>query len=67
MQRFNTELANCHQRGTAIEAYYGKLTNLWTSLSDFQQAKTMEDIVKEREEDKHHPFLMGLDESLFGT
>ncbi|XP_019096076.1 PREDICTED: uncharacterized protein LOC109130644 [Camelina sativa] len=65
VQQLKTELANCQQKGTAVEAYYGKLTKLWTSLADFQRAKTVEEIAKEREEDKIHQFLMGLDESLF--
>lgn len=67
VQRLKTELANCQQKGSAVEAYYGKLTKLWTSLADFQRAKTVEEIAKEREEDKLHQFLMGLDESLFGA
>ncbi|XP_020869010.1 uncharacterized protein LOC110224991 [Arabidopsis lyrata subsp. lyrata] len=67
VQRLKTELANCQQKGVAVEAYYGKLTKLWTSLSDFQRAKTVEEIAKEREEDKLHQFLMGLDETLFGA
>lgn len=50
-----------------MESYYGKLTKFWTSLSDFQRAKTVEEIAKEREEDKLHQFLMGLDESVFGS
>lgn len=50
-----------------MEAYDGKLTKLWTSLSAFQRAKMLEEIIKEREEDKLHQFLMGLDESLFGA
>ncbi|KAG7585027.1 GAG-pre-integrase domain [Arabidopsis thaliana x Arabidopsis arenosa] len=66
VQRLKTELANCRQKGLAIEAYYGKLTQLWRSLADYQQAKTMEEIRKEREEDKLHQFLMGLDDSLYG-
>lgn len=60
VQRLKTELANCQQRGTPVEAYYGKLTKLWTSLADFQRAKTAEEIVREREEDKLHQFLMSL-------
>ncbi|XP_048621527.1 uncharacterized protein LOC125591396 [Brassica napus] len=67
VQHLKTGLANCQQRGTAVEAYYGKLTKIWTSLADYQCAKTAAEIEKEREEDKLHQFLMGLDESLFGA
>lgn len=54
VQRLKTELATCRQKGLAVEAYYGKLVKLWTSLNDYQQAKTMEYVLKEREEDKLH-------------
>ncbi|XP_019089186.1 PREDICTED: uncharacterized protein LOC109127987 [Camelina sativa] len=67
VQRLKTELANCQRKGFAVEAYYGKLTKLWTSLADFQRAKTVEEIAREREEDKLHQFLMGLDEAVFGA
>lgn len=48
VQRLKIELANCRQQGLANEAYYGKLTQLWKSLKDYQQAKTMAEIEKER-------------------
>ncbi|XP_020883385.1 uncharacterized protein LOC110229020 [Arabidopsis lyrata subsp. lyrata] len=67
VQRLKTELANCRQKGLAIETYYGKLTQLWGSLADYQRAKTMEEVRKEREEDKLHQFLMGLDDALYGS
>ncbi|XP_023642613.1 uncharacterized protein LOC111831695 [Capsella rubella] len=67
IQRLKTELATCRQKGLAIETYYGKLSQLWRSLADYQQAKTMEEVRKEREEDKLHQFLMGLDESVYGS
>lgn len=67
VQRLKTELATCRQRGLAIEAYYGKLTHLWRSLADYQQAKTMEEVRKAGEEDKLHQFLMGLDETEYGA
>lgn len=67
VQRIKNELANCHQKGSAVEAYYGNLTKLKTSLADFERKKNAEEIAKEREEDKLHQFLMGLDENLFGS
>lgn len=36
-------------------------------MADYQQAKTMEEVRKEREEDKLHQFLMGLDETEYGA
>ncbi|XP_010490134.1 PREDICTED: uncharacterized protein LOC104767865 [Camelina sativa] len=67
VQRLKAELATCNQKGLAMQDYYGKLTQLWRSLSDYQQAKTVEEIAKEREEDKLHQFLMGLDETIYGV
>lgn len=40
---------------------------LWSSLVYVQCAKTVEEIAKEREVDKLHHFLMGLDKNLFGV
>lgn len=45
---------------------------LWTSLSEFRQSKTCNcpvgiNLEKEREEDKLHEFLKGLDEALYGS
>lgn len=65
--RLKSQLANCRQKGVSIETYYGQLTKLWKSLADYQQGKTIEDIIKEREEDKLHQLFMGLDESLYGS
>lgn len=44
-----------------------ELAKLWTNLADYQQAKTIKDITREREEDKLHQFLMGIDDSLYGA
>nr|AGN12769.1 putative retroelement polyprotein [Leavenworthia alabamica] len=67
VQWLKTELATCRHKGLAVETYYGKLMKFWSWLSDYQQAKTMEDMMKEREEYKLHQFLMGLDEGVSGA
>lgn len=67
VQRLKAELANCRQKGLAMEVYYGKLMQLWTSLADYNQAKTMTEVEKNREENKLHQFLMGLDETVYGS
>ena len=72
VQRIKAELAMCRQQGTSIEEYYGKLKKLWTSLAEFRQTKACTcpagiNLEKEREEDKLHEFLKGLDESLYGS
>lgn len=72
IQRLKSELVMCKQRGLAIEAYYGKLMQVWTSLDDYRHTKNCgcpqgDDLEKERAEEKLHQFLMGLDESVFGS
>lgn len=44
VQRLKTELATYHQQSLAIEIYYIKLIQLWRSMADYQQAKTMEEV-----------------------
>lgn len=44
VQRLNVELATYRQNGMEVEAYYGKLTQLWHSMKDYQYAKTMADV-----------------------
>lgn len=72
VHRIKAELATRRKQGSSIEEYYGKLMKLWTSLSDLRQSKTCScsiglSMEKEREEDKLHEFLKGLDESLYGS
>ncbi|XP_010478154.1 PREDICTED: uncharacterized protein LOC104757134 [Camelina sativa] len=53
IQQLKAELACCKQRGLAIEAYFGKLSRIWDK--------------QDREDDKVHQFLFGLDDSSFRT
>ncbi|GKD58329.1 retrovirus-related pol polyprotein from transposon TNT 1-94 [Tanacetum coccineum] len=71
------ELANCKQLGLSIVAYYGKLKKLWEELGDYEQLSACKcglcecnlgsAFAKRREDEKNHQFLMGLDETLYGT
>lgn len=69
LQQLKSELACCKQRGLAIEAYYGKLNrdNLATHrpLRTCQCGKCVCELgvaqEADREEDKVHQFLFGLD------
>ena len=72
IQRIKVKLATCRQQGLSIEEYYGKLMQLWTSLSEFRQSKTCNcpvgiNIEKECEEDRLHEFLQWLDKALCGS
>lgn len=72
VQRIKAELATCRQHGLSIETYYGKLMQLWTALPEHRVSKSCgcpigANLEKEREEDRLHEFLKGLDESLYGS
>ncbi|XP_010418794.1 PREDICTED: uncharacterized protein LOC104704393 [Camelina sativa] len=73
IQQLKVELACCKQRGLAIEAYYGKLNRIWDSMATHRPLRVCQcgkcecDLISlqeiDREEDKVHDFLSGLDDS----
>uniref|UniRef100_A0A1J3CZ11 Retrotransposon Copia-like N-terminal domain-containing protein n=1 Tax=Noccaea caerulescens TaxID=107243 RepID=A0A1J3CZ11_NOCCA len=73
IQQLKAELACCKQRGLAIEAYYGKLNRIWDNMAQYRPLRTCKcgkcecqlGFLQEqdREEEKVHEFLSGLDES----
>ncbi|KAL9292881.1 putative retrotransposon gag domain-containing protein [Arabidopsis thaliana] len=77
LQQLKSELACCKQRGLTIETYYGKLTKIWDSMASFRPVRICKcggcvcDLgalqEKDREEDKVHEFLSGLDDASFRT
>ncbi|GAU48759.1 hypothetical protein TSUD_281100 [Trifolium subterraneum] len=77
IQQLKSELAECKQEGMSMANYYGKLKALWDELGNYQQIPTCTcegckcnikaKLVKQREEEKVHQFLMGLDDVLYGT
>jgi len=77
VQQLRKELSNCRQDGLSIETYYGKLTKLWDNMDACRPrivctcGKCICDCLAVletlREHDKVHDFLMGLDESAYGT
>ncbi|CAA7040888.1 unnamed protein product [Microthlaspi erraticum] len=72
IQRLKAELAVCRQRGLALEAYYGKLMKIWTTLDDYRHTTNCgcpqgHDLEKERADEKLHQFLLGIDELVFGA
>uniref|UniRef100_A0A1J3J8B5 Retrotransposon Copia-like N-terminal domain-containing protein n=1 Tax=Noccaea caerulescens TaxID=107243 RepID=A0A1J3J8B5_NOCCA len=65
-QVLKDEIASCKQEGRSVLEYYGRLTKLWEELQNYRTSRTCEcaaapDIAKEREEDRVHQFLFGLD------
>jgi hypothetical protein len=77
IQQLKAELVECKQKGLAIVTYYGKLKKLWEELANYDQIPACKCglctcnissvLQKKREEEKIHQFLMGLDDTLFGT
>ncbi|XP_010447993.1 PREDICTED: uncharacterized protein LOC104730516 [Camelina sativa] len=76
IQQLKAELASCKQRGLTIESYYGKLNRIWDSIAHHRPLRVCKcgkcdcnlNALQEqdREEDKVHDFLSGLDE-VFNT
>ncbi|XP_010451347.1 PREDICTED: uncharacterized protein LOC104733465 [Camelina sativa] len=72
IQQLKAELASGKQRGLTIESYYGKLNRIWDSMTNHRplcvckcgkcecNLTTLQEL--DREEDKVHNFLSGIDE-----
>lgn len=65
------KLASCRQDGQAVIDYYGRLAKMWEELQTYRpppactcDAASLYE--KEREDERVHQFVMGLDESRFG-
>lgn len=77
IQELKSELADCKQRGMTVVSYYGKLKMIWEELRNYEQYPTCKcsgctcnisaELDKKREEEKLHQFLMGLEDSTYGT
>ena len=65
-------IAACRQEGQSVIDYYGRLVVLWDELQSYRVIPVCTcgagaQIAKEREDEKVHQFVMGLDESRFGN
>ncbi|XP_019087493.1 PREDICTED: uncharacterized protein LOC109127342 [Camelina sativa] len=77
VHQLRAELAACRQEGQTVEEYFGKLKVYWDDLSDFEAAFTcsrgndrcssMTKYCKIQDKTFIHQFLMGLNNSRFGT
>ncbi|XP_019092352.1 PREDICTED: uncharacterized protein LOC109129155 [Camelina sativa] len=72
VHQIKAKLASCRQDGQSVMEYYGRLCNLWEELKNYRVSPvcscgvTLSAIVEERDEEKLHQFVMGLDDSRFG-
>lgn len=77
IQRIKTEIATAQQRGQPIEAHFGYLNKLWTTLTDYRPMKRCKcgsctcdlnlALEQERDEDRVHEFVRGLDDVYIPT
>ncbi|VFR00742.1 unnamed protein product, partial [Cuscuta campestris] len=72
INQLKRELANCRQNGQAIPTYFGKLKSIWDDLGTLEKLPTcskcrgcncgtLKQIEIQKENERVHQFLMGLD------
>ncbi|XP_074271410.1 uncharacterized protein LOC141595345 [Silene latifolia] len=72
VHQLKSELNECKQGGDSVVEYYTRLKMIWDELANYSKVKdctcgAAAMIAKEREEEKVHQFLMGLDSNLYGN
>lgn len=72
VHQLKAKLVSCQQEGQSVLDYFGKLSALWEELQVYQpihvcSCGAVAAIAKEREQEKIHQFVMGLDDSRFGS
>ncbi|XP_074266277.1 uncharacterized protein LOC141588749 [Silene latifolia] len=71
VDQLKNELNECKQGKDTVVEYYTRLKVIWDELDKYSKAKNCScgvaaSIAKEKEEEKVHQFLMGLDSKLYG-
>nr|AII99795.1 copia-type retrotransposon polyprotein [Sinapis alba] len=73
IHQIKAQLAACRQEGQSVLEYYGKVvhslgrTRRLSTSANVYVVGAAKDIRKERDDDKVHQFIMGLDDSRFGS
>ncbi|XP_074292097.1 uncharacterized protein LOC141618943 [Silene latifolia] len=70
IHQLKSDLAACRQRNRSVVDYYTNLKSLWDELATYSRVPactcgTAVEFLKEREEEKTHQFIMGLNNSLY--
>ncbi|KAJ3708504.1 hypothetical protein LUZ61_012209 [Rhynchospora tenuis] len=75
IHQLKADIAAARQQGQSVVAYYTRLKGMWDELSNYLKVpmctchgctcNMSKDLLKEREDEKTHQFLMGLDDSVF--
>ncbi|CAL9235088.1 unnamed protein product, partial [Arabidopsis halleri] len=65
-------LASCRQEGLSVMEYYGRLCSMWEEIQTYKLNPLCTcgagwEFEKEREEEKVHQFIMGLDDARYGN
>ncbi|KAJ1688334.1 hypothetical protein LUZ63_019724 [Rhynchospora breviuscula] len=74
IHQLNADIAAARQQGQSVVAYYTRLKSMWDELSNYLKVpmctcqgctcNMAKDLLKEREDEKTHQFLMGLDDAV---
>ncbi|KAJ3684390.1 hypothetical protein LUZ61_013554 [Rhynchospora tenuis] len=77
IHQLKSDIAAAKQQGQSVVAYYTRLKGMWDELSSYIKVPTCTckgctcnvtaEFLKEKEEEKVHQFLMGLEDTIFGT
>ncbi|XP_010278082.1 PREDICTED: uncharacterized protein LOC104612388 [Nelumbo nucifera] len=75
IHQLKSNLANCKQEGMTVSAYYGKMKTMWEELAGYVKNPQCTcggckcgaaiELTLEREKEKIHQFLMGLDSAVY--
>ncbi|XP_074307480.1 uncharacterized protein LOC141642538 [Silene latifolia] len=70
--QLKNELNKCKQGGDTVVEYYTHLKRIWDELGKYSKVKectcgVAASLLKEKEEEKVHQFLIGLDSRLYGN
>ncbi|CAM8925879.1 unnamed protein product [Rhodiola kirilowii] len=75
--QIRSDIAQCRQQGQGVSVYFGKLKKLWDELVTYVPPRSCScgnctcqissHLSREREEERLHQFLMGLDDDPFST
>ncbi|XP_074277011.1 uncharacterized protein LOC141600667 [Silene latifolia] len=72
VHQLKSELNECKQGNDTVVEYYTRLKTIWDELGNYSKIKACtcgaaKSIIQEREEEKVHQFLMGLDSKSYGN
>lgn len=73
VHELKADIACCKQQGDSVMVFYGRLKKMWDELAVYKPIRSCSCgelaalLQQDQDEDRTHEFLMGLDDSRFGT